>query len=557
MFPKGLGGVAVVVLAAVAVIAAGFLLSGDNTSETRTQWNDVADITGLFTASTEPEYLEYSPSENFTGWRYNNTYYMSGVSYTESATATDYIVPQADRSAVTGSEVTGNTIEVVSALWLGTWVSTPINNPKMVTLDSVISGLELGDDVATLDIWVNSNGPIFTRYDVKYQSVAPFNKYLAQDPDTRHVIVDVNDVNKRTRLYDSHGALTATVASSDVSVFYSGTPSLDPDFTFQTKSAMPIKYMNGGAGVKVDVAGTVWSNGYLNSKLTIVLDKQSVNIEAFVSTGEAVEIEANGNTVLVYSDIVGSSGEIVFSWGSWQYLAVTIDALAGTFTVSPVSSFNNFLDFETAAGETSSLRYQGGTIASMEFSVSTARLAVVDTWTYLDTTTIVYKDPVIDIEDYWTADKQRVRFYSFSMTGESMTIGGQTFPVSDGLITINGRQYEINNLVVTWIGTSMTIQTGKMLGPETFSDIDDRSVSMSGLWYFNAGYLEGEDVTVEGFGWMPGSWDLSAGAAILLWVALCVVGMAVLAATQKLGISDIAIVIFASIIGLAMMEGFA
>lgn len=557
MFPKGLGGVAVVVLAAVAVIAAGFLLSGDATQETRTQYNEVADITGLFTASAEPEYLDYSPSENFTGWRYGSTYYMSGVTYTESDTATDYIVPQADRSAITGSQVSGDIIDVTSALWLGTWVSTPINNPSLVSLETVITDLGLSDDVAVLDIWVDAGGPIFTRYDVQYQAVAPFNKYLAKDPDTRHIIVDVNDTDKRTRLYDSDGGITATVTASEVGVFYGGSNSdLTSDFNYQTKNALPIKYMNAGAGIQVTSDGTIWANGYLNSKLTIVLEKGSVDIEAFVSTGENVEIEANGTTVLVYSDIVGSDGEIVFSWGSWDYLAITIDALGGTFAVAPVTSFENFLDLQISSGRTSELQHQGGTVARMQFSDSTARLAVVDTWTYLDTTTIVYSNPSIDVEDYWTADKQRLRFYSFSMTGDSMTIGGQTFPVSEGLITIEGRQYEINNMTVTWVGTTMTVQTGKMLGPATFTDVADRSVSMAGIWYFNAAYLEGEDVTIEGFGWNPGHWELDGGAAILLWVALCIVGLAVLAAVQKLGISDIAIVLFASIIGIAMMEGF-
>ncbi len=559
MFPKGLGGVAVVVLAAVAVIAAGFLLSGDAEQETRTVWNDVADITGLFSASSEPEYLEFSPSENFTGWRESGRYYMSGVDYTEpSQGATDYIVPQQDRTSAISTAVTGNYLVGSVTVYMGEWDSqTTITGPELVGLDEVVQGLGLADNVKTLTITVESGGPIITRTDERDSA----SEWLALDPDTRTVVIDITDANQRTRLFDSNNEVTATVALNEVGVFHGSSAGLTDDISYTTTLSLPLKYMVAEDGVQIvpTLGSTVdWSNGYVNSKLTIVLAKGSVDIDVPMSTGETVYIESNGlASVMVYSSHVGSSGEIVFSWGNWSHIAITVDALGGSFTVAPVTDFVTFLEFTTATGRASELQHTGGTISSMSFSSSTARLAVVDTWTYLDTTSIVYSSPSIDIEDYWTADKQRVRFYGFAFISDgTVTIGGQSFTVADSLITINNREYELNDLVIDFETGTMSIKTGKMLSAASFDDPTDRQISFTGIWYFNAEYFEGEDKTIEGFGWTPGEWGLESGAAILLWIFFCILGLAALNAVQKLGIGDIAIVLFASIIGIAMMEGF-
>lgn len=556
MFSKGIGGIAIVILSAAVVLAAGFLLSGDSTTETRIVYDYTADITGLFTGTDEPEYLEYSPASNMTGWRENGQYWMSGVDYEPSPRATDYIVPQQDKTAVASGTVTGDLLADNISLSFGSWGNEEVvGRFHLVGLDSVIESLTLPDNAITLDVWTEDGGPMMTRFDTRNSGY----EFLAMDPDTRHAVIDLNDSNKRTRLYDSNGELTATVALSQVAVFYGLAPISGDGFTYQCTLNLPLIYMDASAGVKITGSPVDWSNGYNNSKLAIVMSNGSIGTEIDVINvpvygTDLITIYYNSGKVYIQSL---TTSAIVWTWGSWNYAEVVIDPYGGTVEIRPITTFNTFMDYETAAsGTVLELPYDGASVTAMTFFSATARLAIVDTWTYLDTTRYVYKDPQLDIEEYWTDDYQRVRFFGFAFLGDGVTIGGQSFPVSNGLITVDGHQFELNDLVITFNGSTAEIKTGSMMSPLAF-DVEDRTIIFDGIWYFSAGYYTGTEKTVDAFGWTPGEFELSAQAAILLWFGVMIVGLGILAKVQKLGFLDIVICLAAGIMGFAMMEGFA
>lgn len=90
-------GVVVIILALTVAILGGWALSTDVQEVQVTKYNPIADITGLFEGTETPEYIEYSPSTNYTGYYtdssvYNGTKYFDGVDFAESNKANQYLL---------------------------------------------------------------------------------------------------------------------------------------------------------------------------------------------------------------------------------------------------------------------------------------------------------------------------------------------------------------------------------------------------------------------------------------------------------------------------------
>lgn len=557
-FPTGNAGFVVVIAAVLGTVLIGYVLTVETTTETVTEFEETADITGLFTTSTEPEYLEYSPPENWTGYRVGSSYWMSGIDYETSLNengtprATPYIVPQQDRTSIDNGQVTGDTIGVTSALWLGTWLSTPVNNPKLVMLETVVNDLALGDDITKLEIWTEAGGPIITGYDVEYQSVAPFNKYLAYDPDTRHVIIDLNDVNRRTVLYDSNGALTSTLALADIGVFYDSSAGYTDDFTYQGVRDLPLIYMDARQGVAIDSNTVIWKNGYDNSKLTVVVERPGMlYFEIDLTNGEALEVDVSVTGVYV-GNYGGSPIDFDVS-ASWEHFALEFDFREGSVTFLPIISWTDFTQYETASGTT---YYQAvtGVADKIEFSrtYADARFGITDTWVYLDTSRIVFSNPSITITDYWPDVEGRVQFNGFAMYGDSVTMNGQAFAVDDGIITIGQEQVELSDLTISYMDGDATAKIGT--SEFDLGQITDYTVSFGGIWYFSASYWEAVDVDKTVYDWKTGEFGLTSSACIAAYLGILVLGTVILHRAQTLHGGDLLIIACAGVVGFVLMD---
>lgn len=82
-------GVAVLTVAIVGAIMISWAMSTDVTEQEVTRYNALADITGEFDSEKSPQYIDYSPSTNYTGYYTDDSVigdkrYFDGVDYTES-----------------------------------------------------------------------------------------------------------------------------------------------------------------------------------------------------------------------------------------------------------------------------------------------------------------------------------------------------------------------------------------------------------------------------------------------------------------------------------------
>lgn len=554
-FPTGNAGFVVVMAAVLATVIVGYVFSGDATTESRTEFQHTADITGLFSTSIEPEYLDYSPASNWTGWRTGN-YFMQGVDYATSETATPYIVPQQDRTAVYDGTITGDDNPYSnSQLFFGSWATgAQVIDPRFVSLASVVEGLELADDIKILDIWTEDGGPIVTGYREYFPSnPAPTSqRYLATDPETRHATIYLNDEIGRTVLYDGTGEAIDTLALSDIRVFYGGDIELTGDYTYRGTKDLPLIYMDASQGVAVTGSAVSWTNGYVISAFTVAFSGSGSGSLAFALGGKNVRLAIIDGEAIV---TVNSSEIISQDLGDWRRYAFRFDLTAGTVAFMPIAEWTSFTDWRPATSGQPRDLGASGTIERIVFRPGedrSIRLGITSTTVYMDTSKVVLKDPEIDILSYWPADDARLQFNGFAYYGDTVTINGQTYPVTDGgIITIDGQTVELSNLTVTWLDGRTTATIGQRdydLGETT-----SHAVSFGGIWYFAASYWSAHEVTHEVYSWTTGIFGLGSQAAVLVYMGVLVLGTAMLHRAQGLHLGDLLIIACAGAVGYVIL----
>ena len=91
-FNNGMFGACICVLALLGTAIGGFVLNVHEDQREVTKYNYIADVSGLFSYSDAPEYIEYNPSSNYVG------YTPGAVEYTQSSTANNfrYIIQDGD-----------------------------------------------------------------------------------------------------------------------------------------------------------------------------------------------------------------------------------------------------------------------------------------------------------------------------------------------------------------------------------------------------------------------------------------------------------------------------
>lgn len=100
-FQNGYLGAMILVLAIVLTVAASYALSLDIEEKQVTDYEYVADLTGLFDSEQAPTYIEYNPSSNYTGYFTDpSTKYWDGVDATLTAQRNQYKVNLAPTASV-------------------------------------------------------------------------------------------------------------------------------------------------------------------------------------------------------------------------------------------------------------------------------------------------------------------------------------------------------------------------------------------------------------------------------------------------------------------------
>ena len=99
-FDKGILGVVIVVIALFGTIFTGYLLNAEQETVTVTEYDKVTDVTSLFNFTEQPDYIDYNPAKNYTGYTLSDGS-SNGVSYTRASGVNQYPMSTTSSSTVT------------------------------------------------------------------------------------------------------------------------------------------------------------------------------------------------------------------------------------------------------------------------------------------------------------------------------------------------------------------------------------------------------------------------------------------------------------------------
>lgn len=124
-FRNGMLGACIVVVSLLVTVLAGFMMDVEETDRQVLDYRQITDVTGQFESSQSPYFLDYTPSENYTGYTYNTfDFVVSGnanpyrVVTNQGTTTTETV----DLTSLSNTQ-TGNHLYMAKKMWKPTYIS--------------------------------------------------------------------------------------------------------------------------------------------------------------------------------------------------------------------------------------------------------------------------------------------------------------------------------------------------------------------------------------------------------------------------------------------------
>lgn len=606
-FNNGYFGACICVLALLGTASCGFFLNIEKETREVTNYEYTADVSGLFSYTDAPEYIDYNPSSNLNG-------YDDNVVYTPSNVVNNYRYKIADGTSVslTCPSITNSDTNPVDYGPFQTnqivkMSSTPYQHDFVVgAVDHKAGGMKFSDYLAnlsisdyesvTLNLTYPESYPVFFYPDgwIYDTYTIPVNPYtierwtsdtpLSFERNTPSKLV-IQTASNLVSAYNGDTLLWSNTADNvGVFAWYIA----DGGNQYQTTrvdisgvgTTLPTYgYMNPNAGVKATNTEATWSNGYENSVIDLKIIK---NGDESVGTGQILYLSIPKSnylgTWLTLQFFYNNTGfhvqyndgtQHIIDLGGWLGVQVRIDALNGDVILTPTNDLNLLstvqpTDYSTVIencinGETktSFKVYKTGSVPSLKFQVT-------DTRVFLNTYNTVMVDPTLRISDYFPGySEYRLNFYSFAILGDSITINGQTCPVNKENGTITFRNAANFEFTKTLANIYLTFQDGHTYltfvndsSVYDLGEIVNTVVSFSGMWYFTTGLYKAVD-GIETF-WnldLDGMFHATAGECLIIFIGIIGLGTIVYTVwgRGKLGTYDWIVIIFSIFLGSCLL----
>ena len=431
--------------------------------------------------------------------------------------------------------------------------------------------------------------------------------------------VSVYDVTDDRTIYESSAVGPNTVAIPRGHEFYIlAIPDDDSGFFGWIDGVRVIETDNPWYGTATDAIGDLqalarfsipevhWTNDNFNGRVDILFkfepDSQihTMTMSLFApetadhkttwtEIGKALTITLDPISHRIIAEVTGMNPAI-YRIGSWNTYLISIDTEDGNVSVTPVRTFASFTDFTLSDRQTHTILDFSETVKDVAVKTilhsdggpqpNHVRFSVVDTWPFLDSYGVLLSNPTINMFDYFPQfDSIRVNFYSFAIFGDSITINGITYPVTDGKVTVTyvtddgknylpevmpnqdpkNRTFDLTNIYVTFSDDGHAYLT---FADKRFT-IDlgqyqpgDWTISMAGTWYFATMAYEpytGYEKSLSGWKTLP---TTSANEMLLIFLGVLAVAFAAVAIHVKrsgFGIVDLIIIGSAALVAFILL----
>ena len=372
-------------------------------------------------------------------------------------------------------------------------------------------------------------------------------------------------------------------------------------------------YMDVSQGVVPDTTtgSAYWSNGYQNGRIDMLIRWNAnassastylnLTLPVAVTTASGTaskdlsvtvqysKVQGNANGITITGSGGSSSTSKNYAGTFSKGILLSMDLFNDTLEAYAMDSFSTFQDYTLLANPIMSLSgYFSGlagisgiepggmTVSYMTLGVKTGltmwapTIGIVGTSVYMGDKTIVMADPTIQPLNLWPGyDPWELRLYSFAIVGDTVSLkaGSSTlasYPVSDGKITVDGKQHTLSNLWIRaeWDATAKEWIVSFVFGDETpqkaievatTSDNAGPTITLGGYWYFTSAYYSGKEVTTSSYDFDNQHFIFDSNAAILAYMGLLIMGTIVAKRMGGLGVYDAIILVFAGVCGFVLM----
>lgn len=552
---------------------------------TYTDYEYVTDITGLFESENVPVYTDYSPAANWNGFRTANNDYTSGIRFDSTQRYNGVPVIQEDgltSHAIILSQLgLSNNIPPDSAggitRWRITYDGMQVDNPNVVSISRIYTAIQdrfTQND--TSHIRIDCTG-IWCIYDNKWTVIQSPNVYGYNVANPAYV--DYYPNSDLCKVYNAAGTLlyAGSGINNSCALAWGGTgDALQNTCTMYEVALDNPEYIDIRNGLRLTQTDVSWTNGYLLNGMDVIIRPQLGETLEWqgnfrTDTGAAagswrVEVNCNYAGTTIYSYSMNNFGNITsydrLNVGNWSTLLLSADTDAGELTITGVTNFTSFIDYK-ATDQTWTLNLPKGSFRQVQWFTDggyTTKFGVVSTSAFLNNYSQAFVNPSIEIEDYFPdSPDYRITFDSFALFGESITINGTTYAVTGNQVdaawdyqgTVERGPVDLSGLSVATDGTETIIKwsNGKTLTQNT----TNRTISLGGLWYYNADYYEGEEKQRQDYSWEPLRWGLTEVETVAVYLGFLVLATFVCSRLKNMTWIDYAAVAVAAIAGWMML----
>lgn len=510
-FNSGYLGACAIAISILAGVLLGSIANVDTHTVNTTDYEYKTDITGLFDVSQEPQYIDYNPASNYTGYTNidSNPSDPSGIEYTHTNIANNYRIQTSQPQAIAGPSGTVNNntnlpqyqfthdgVNVSSRVVLGA------NSPELVYTDYIRTGEIRGYKVATMYDFVTS---VFGDLS-QYQTITlTIGEQSITAPSTRagfgtasywpqagyyDISNQVGIGNARVFTIDpinltysyTPGPSTFTYSLYSSYIYYGDATQYETQIrgsstsTDTHQTTLSLSYTStvtrygtydymlpaNGTEISPSAQGTTWDNdqgttNYDNNRIDVIFGPRFVN-GAFVLNDSARGVEVGLNTTGGHTsyEIYHENGKWYFDYGDiGAFPAIMVSLYAQKVEVRPITSF---IDYQTITVVDDPIESYAISYTHDLDSMTFTRCYPGDTdrgdniaWSVYNTNVFMETYNAVLINPSIDLSDYWPDMDSYRFSINSVALYGDT-------ITINGQTYQVENQAITINGRAYQLK---------------------------------------------------------------------------------------------------
>ena len=346
--------------------------------------------------------------------------------------------------------------------------------------------LQLTHSNGSIETWINYNA---------------YNPRIIIDVNTVFIevngqLITFNDIVSAKYYYNTHGTQTSGISYNVLVQSSSNRLWADPAAGWK----IPIGLINGSSDV---IAW--WANGYSNNSVRMMIELPAGS-QTKLTPGEGNAITLNNN-----AGAITVNGQLL---GNYTYLMVQFNQNSTT-----VSGINNWpsMGVMPIAYNSKTIEQPANDFAAIKIEDDRKVSYRVDAAEIASGNYPVTKDYTFNPNQKFPNTSYNIRFNSVAVYGDSITLAGTQYTVTDGRITVNDQIVPLLHSEIRSIYNDQTLEYDNTInGIALSSTATPAAISFGGEWSLIAYFYGMEKLTEQAMEWRAGGFGFSEQGTLIV-----------------------------------------